>query len=312
MTTGQLVRFKIYAVIEGLLLGGMIVWFTGDRTAGLQVAVLIISLKKNVVSAIVMNILRELRAALPVLLLLGMCLLLSSPASAWQVELGASGQQGTVNTKGGSAAVKHQGERFSFNTSYAYKEAAGLTSVDKGHAHLGYDRTMGKRWEFWSFIHSAFNKIQGISIENFAGLGPKYTFYKGTHGKASFSLGYLHHYTEYEGGWGDTFVAPAMRCIGTCPPVRVPGPSSKLDHRISARLKASYKDKTSSAAFVLFYQPSVDETSDYIVSGETWYMHKVSGALSLKALIEGTYRSTLVQPQEITQWLSLVWKLGGK
>jgi hypothetical protein len=123
---------------------------------------------------------------------------------------------------------------------YLYREygkTGELTTKNNGGIGIGWDPVINEDWSAWVDGSGSFDRALGIDSEIFLGAGPKYYIYKKGARKASVSFGILHQSRK---------------------------PGDYVDQRWSLRLKGS----TENWKVVVFYQPNIDDSSDYISKGE--------------------------------------------
>jgi hypothetical protein len=160
---------------------------------------------------------------------------------------------------------------------YLYREygkTGDLTTRDNGGIGIGYDPIINERWSLWFDGSWSFDKALGIDSEVFLGAGPKYYIYKKEPRKLSISAGILHQSRE---------------------------PGDYIEQRWSFRLKGSIKNWKA----VAFYQPNIDDSSDYIGKGE------IEGALSehLFFFWKALYRS-IDESQVTATGVRAKWRFG--
>jgi hypothetical protein len=119
----------------------------------------------------------------------------------------------------------------------SYGKTGDITTKDNGGFGIGYDPVINDKWSLWFDGNWSYDKALAIDSEIFLGGGPKYYIYKKGAKKLSLSAGILHQTRE---------------------------PGNFIDQRWSFRLKGSTDNWSGSA----FYQPNVDDSSDYISRGE--------------------------------------------
>lgn len=208
-------------------------------------------------------------------------LALASVVHSADIEFGVTGHSGAVNSVSYRAGINVSGEDAYATAQWNYGETAGIVSSDNGNLKLGYDPALSGNWSLWFFNQTGYNKIRGIEIESFLGLGPKYSFYKGEKGSISLSGGLIYHYED--GAMG-----------------------SRSVKRLSIRPKARIEGKNTLTSFIAFWQPNIDDFDDYIVLAEFSVRYKVTDNVGLKVALNDEYRSvTLGEKNELTKMLTI-------
>ena len=208
-------------------------------------------------------------------------LALASLAQAAEINFGATGHNGTVNSFNYHADVNVSDEDSYASAEWNYGKTADIVSSDNAYLKLGYDPALSAKWSLWFFNQTGYNKVRGIEIEDFLGVGPKYTFIKSKKVSLSMSTGLIFHYIS------DTMGVRSVK-------------------RMSWRPKASYQGEMASVSFVAFYQPDIDDFNDYIVTGKIITSYKISEVTSIKIVLNDEYRSvTEGKKNELTKMLML-------
>lgn len=164
-------------------------------------------------------------------------LVTSSLSYAGDLSIRYSDVENTVDSYTVSIKVSDKSGPLDFNASYGYGETDSIVSTDEGEIGIGYDPIVNDTWSLWFDERAGYDKMAGIKFENFIGFGPKY--YIITSGKKKFSLstGILYHYKEgQEEGVG------------------------RYSHRV--------KYGNGRISGVYFYQPNMEDSSDYITEGK--------------------------------------------
>lgn len=162
---------------------------------------------------------------------------------------------------------------------YLYREygkTGELTTKDNGGTGVGWDPVINEKWSAWVDWSGSFDKALGIDSEIFLGAGPKYYIYKKGSRKLSLSFGILHQSRK---------------------------PGDYVDQRWSLRLKGS----TEKWKAVAFYQPNIDDSSDYISKGE------VVGRISkMVSVFWNTVYRSIEDSQVTAMGLRFRFKTGGE
>ena len=204
------------------------------------------------------------------------------PAYAGELEFGRTVTRAASHTVTYVAGLEHTLGPVSLDVSYLYGETDGLTTTDQGYLNLIYDHKFSARWSVAGGNKAGFNNVRGIDWENFLGAGPKYYIIDGV---LSFSVWYLHQYTDYADG------------------------ASGSTRRMSYRPKLSIKDGDTEARAVFYYQPSLGNPDDYITRTEASYRMALSDTLALKIAYEDEYRSVREDVRhETLEYISLTWR----
>ena len=198
---------------------------------------------------------------------------------AGELEFGRTVTRAASHTVTYIAGLEHKLGPVSLDASYRYGETDGLTTTDQGYLNVIYDHKFTDRWSIAGGNNIGFNNVRGIDVENFLGGGPKYYIIKDV---LSFSIWYLHQYTDYSDG------------------------ASETTRRMSYRPKLSVKNGGTEARAVFYYQPSLSNPDDYITRAEASYRMALSDTLALKIAYEDEYRSTAVDIRhETLEYISL-------
>lgn len=159
-------------------------------------------------------------------------LLLPSICSAGELYLNHSQIDGEVSGHVTTIGIDEKIDVIDFSAYYKYGETEGLVSRDEGSFSFGYDPQVSDKWFLWFDEVVGYNKVLGIRFENFAGGGIKYQPFD----SLSFSGGILYYFKDSdESGEG----------------------------LYSFRLKFD----NDAAKIVYFYQPYMDDASEYIKKG---------------------------------------------
>lgn len=192
-------------------------------------------------------------------------LMIATPAWALKGDLGYTG---TAHTDTYVLTLDHQAGPWYFDADYRYGETDDVTTTDRGYLNVIYDHKLSDRWSIAGGNKAGFNNVRGISGENFLGAGPKYYIVKNDTTKLSFSVWYLNQYTDYS------------------------DKDSESVHRMSHRLKGSYRKGVHEVKAVFYYQPSLNEPDDYFTIAEASYSVKISDTQSVGLRYKDEYRST--------------------
>lgn len=186
------------------------------------------------------------------------------PAYAGELEFGRIVNRAASHTVTYIAGLEHKLGPVSLDAKYLYGETDDLTTTDQGYLNLIYDHKFSDRWSVAGGNKAGFNNVRGIDWENFLGAGPKYYIVENV---LSFSVWYLHQYTDYAAG------------------------ASGTTRRMSYRPKLSVIDGDTEARAVFFYQPSLSDPDDYITHAEVSYRVAISDSLAFKIAYVDEYRS---------------------
>ena len=190
-------------------------------------------------------------------------------AFAGTFDMGLNYASGISNKKGVNTSFEVKKGSFSFGLDFNYAKQDGLTSQDNMGFGIGYDKKVSKKWSYWLFNLSKYDRMQKINIENFCGGGPKYTFIENKKIKTlSLSSGFLQHYIDYAN-------VKVRNLI-----------------RFSGRLKTVFMiTDDMSFAFSGFYQPNMADFDDYIIRITADLSHSITKTISLKFKVRDLYRS---------------------
>lgn len=131
---------------------------------------------------------------------------------------------------------------------YHKGKTSGIVTQDKGDISLHFNPPINERWSLWLDERVGYDKMFGIDFENYLGAGLKYYLYKKGKTKFSLSSGILYQYTPDK------------------------------DHgRYSHRAKFG----NGILSLVYFYQPNIEDDSDYIT--------KFAGDLKLAEVGDGVF-----------------------
>ena len=190
-------------------------------------------------------------------------------AFAGTFDMGLNYASGISNKKGVNTSFEVKKGSFSFGLDFNYAKQDGLTSQDNMGFGIGYDKKVSKKWSYWLFNLSKYDRMQKINIENFCGGGPKYTFIETKKLTIlSLSSGFLQHYIDYENIENKNLI------------------------RFSGRLKTSFMIvEDMSFYFSGFYQPDMADFNNYIIRIITGLSHSITKTISLKFKVHNLYRS---------------------
>ena len=183
-------------------------------------------------------------------------------------DLGLNYASGVSDKKGANTSLEIKTGNFSFGIDFDYARQDATTDKDNMSFGAGYDKEISKKWDYWLFNLSKYDRIQKINIENFFGGGPKYTFIENADLKLSLSCGIVQHYIDYENVKTENLV------------------------RFSGRVKTNLMITNDlSLGFIGFYQPNMADFNDYIVTIATYISHSITKTISLKLKVNDIYRS---------------------
>lgn len=173
-----------------------------------------------------------------------------------------------------------------FSSKFQYGKTNDIETQNNLYLRFGYNPPINEKWSLWIFDKAGYNKVQKIDFENFAGAGPKYIFLETDTRKASISFGYLSHFQQFED-------------------------YSKTTNRLSLRIKGKeFIEKDYEIKIVLFYQPNMEDFSDYLLNGEFSWKYRLAGSTSFKISIIDEYRSiSEVEKNELIGVLALSFEL---
>lgn len=210
--------------------------------------------------------------------------LLPALAHGAELDVGLSFLKGVSDKTGVDLSLKAETGILSGSAKIKYAEQDGDLSENQGQLQVGYDPVLSGQWSLWFYDELGYDTVRDISLENFAGGGPKYVLHESAKAKYSVSAGYLNHYRELADGTTEDM------------------------HRLSFRFKARQwlyldvilpaRDKIVGSGpeinVVVFYQPNVEDFDDYIMTGELSVKYGLSKQTSLKLKVEDKYRSTAI------------------
>lgn len=229
------------------------------------------------------------KKALSLSIVLGIIWVFSSVCcfAATEIDLSLTSVAGVKDRAAAVAAFKLEGEEASLSGSFRFAETDRELSEEKGRLRAGYDPRLSDHWSLWFFDEAGYDRMRELESENYAGLGPKYTFVDSEALKASFSAGALYHCTSYENAERQDVL------------------------RWSLRPKILVKRGGWEAALIAFYQPNVQQPDDYIAKGETSIRYAVTATTGLKLTIEGEHRSLdPIEQNELITTLSVSIRSG--
>lgn len=192
-----------------------------------------------------------------------------SIAFAGTFDLGLNYASGVSEKKGVNTSFKVKRGSFTFGLDFNYARQDEDTAQDNLGFGVGYDKELSKKWSYWIFNLSKYDRLQKINIENFFGGGPKYTFIKNENLTVlSLSGGILQHYIDYE------------------------NIETKNLTRFSGRLTTGFQiTKDIRFGLIGFYQPDIGDFNDYIIRIMTDLSQSITKTVSLKFKIHNLYRS---------------------
>lgn len=171
------------------------------------------------------------------------------------------------------------------NSKFQYGKVNDAETQNNFYLRFGYDPPINEKWSLWIFDKAGYNRIRKIEFENFAGAGPKYTFYKTEERLISVSFGYLPHFQQFKD-------------------------YSKTTNRLSLRLKGKeYIEKNYEIKVTLFYQPNMENFDDYLMNGEFSWKYRLAGSTSMKISVVDQYRSISEVKNELIGAMALVFEL---
>lgn len=171
----------------------------------------------------------------------------------------------------------------SLDIGYNYGKLDDLVITDDGWLSLGYDADLSDKWGIWLDETVQYDRPGGVKVENFIGLGPKYTLYRSKTVKSSLSFGYLSHYQ-----------------------VLIDGDEYTLE-RWSWRFKIKRKDDKSETGFISMYQPAIGNSDDYIFDNSVWHSIYVTESVDIKLSIDSEARP---DAHKVRQMATVVYKFG--
>lgn len=147
-----------------------------------------------------------------------------------------------------------------FISSFNFLQAENTNLVNEGFAHFRYNRklTKGIRWE--AFTQGQFNGLTKINFRGLTGTGPRFTLAENEKFKSFLGMLYMFEYEEIDDE-------------GTI----------HRDHRVSSYLSFSVKPSTTfSFINTTYFQPRLDQFSDFRLSTDNAILLKISDKLQFK------------------------------
>lgn len=180
-----------------------------------------------------------------------------------EMDIGLTTIHGPSDQERFSASFTHTEDDLTISGQFRYAETEGTRIDEMGKLKVGNDPQLNETWSLWFFDEIGYNAKQKIDMENYVGGGPKLTICK----QASISFGFLYHYIDFSGSARENVIRASLR-----PKIKVVLGQWEL-------------------AGVGFYQPNVDDTLDYILTGEASIRYAVSDHIGLKLKVNDEYRS---------------------
>lgn len=194
------------------------------------------------------------------LLLIG--LLVTTNSYAGTIEVGhEETSNGITNTYATTLNIVDNIGDMVVRVSHEYGKTDDIVIKDSGNISLGYDPELNERWGLWLDESVGYNKVIDIDYENMLGVGLRYYIMKNDYGKLSISGGVLYHYI-----------------------------SEQEEGRYSWRIK--YGDGLYEVVY--FYQPSIEDSDDYITKVDSSIkVAELNDFLTMKLYYKAEYRSII-------------------
>ena len=218
------------------------------------------------------------------------------PGVSGTLQGSAERKRGNTETKYYNAGIKLQ---YDNNESYviwsdfigSYGEANGEENTNKTYAHIRYVHTLYEKSINWeTFIQSETNKFTKIKEKYLAGGGLRYNFLGSEYGNLFFGAGGFQEHISYT-----TSI-------------------DSIENNLRLNTYAAYEltfGEDSTLAYVAYYQPNVEDFSDYIMSQAAGLKVHVYKKLFIRFMIFYDYDSKPaigVEKDDYTQKTSFIWE----
>lgn len=208
----------------------------------------------------------------------------------------AETKRGNTDTKYYDVEVKLQ---YDSNASYviwsnfigSYGETNGEENTNKTYAHIRYIHTLYEKSVNWeAFVQSETNKFTKINEKYLSGAGLRYNILGSEYGDLFFGLGAFYENITYT-----TSIDPTEN-------------NTRVNNYIAYKLKFG---EDSELAYASYYQPMIDDFSDYVMSHAIGLKIKIYKKLFLGFVIYYDYDSDPaidVKKDDYTQKTSFIWE----
>jgi hypothetical protein len=217
------------------------------------------------------------------LLALLILLALTVPAHAYNLDLGASGQNDSYML---NLSARETFGEIGAGIAGRYGKNGGETTANQTRLRLSLDHDFSDKWALWADEQAVNDRVLN-RVENFAGIGLKLTFIRTDRWKADVSAGPLYHYTRHDNGDEDSMA------------------------RYSLRGRVKWKHRDNMASLTVFYQPNTADSEDYIAKAIAEAGAKMGEKSTLKLRVEGEHRSVLPRDDRNTITGMLVLSVEG-
>ncbi len=164
--------------------------------------------------------------------------------------------------------------KFILNLSQQYNETSGKKDINNGTMTLKCDYDLTKHEQVFIFFIPTYNEFQDLKLRTQTGIGNKHTFYKNQNYDLSISGALLYETKEYLASREKEYLC-----------------------RLSIRPKVKIKINSNTFLFMLFYQPQINNFSDYRVLANITFNFYIIKSISFEFKIKDEYNN--VVPQNI-------------
>jgi putative salt-induced outer membrane protein YdiY len=218
------------------------------------------------------------------------------PGISGKVEGASEKKRGNTDSTNISGSVKVQ---YDNNSSYAmfgeftgsYGESNGEENSNKTYVHIRYIHTLyDKRYNWETFAQHESNKFTNVNNRYLGGAGLRYNFLDGEYGDLFFGVGAFQEHITYT-----TSIDPTED-------------NTRMNNYIAYTLKFGDNSKL---GYVAYYQPKVDDFSDYILSNAFALKVHVYKELSIRFVIFydiDNKPAIDVEKSDYTQKTSFIWE----
>ena len=213
------------------------------------------------------------------LVLLALTVFFCQESAAGEFSLEGQGVEARSESWIVAASVSESWHSVNTKVRYIKGRTDGETVSDFAEITLDSGLRVSRSWSLWADERVHKDSVVGV-IDNRFGAGPKYTFLNLANTKASASIGVLHHWRKWSTG------------------------AQEAQARASLRLKGQTGEEVVLTS-VMFYQPSLEDNSDYLASLDIRLAMKLNEHTSAILSFENKYQS-MAEPKDRNQTLWLV------
>lgn len=203
------------------------------------------------------------------LLILALLLMPSVAFAKVDVSIGGTITDGNSHSEtynaGFESSVKHSWTETKISSSYTYQETDNIVSKDRFKAGIKENFNPDKKWVPFIFGRYETDRAEDLEYDNQIGVGAKYNFIRTKRSKVSLSGAFLYQSVKYK------------------------GIDNKDNIRLSLRPKMTIRIYNFNLMAYVYYQPSVYNSSDYIIDGKVELQLQITNSTSAVWSYENKY-----------------------